>query len=320
MTLGRKKDAPDRDGHGCQPAGSGLIRRAEVSIAPAAALAIEDRHHICAISASAIRPEDGHATTRNRPSARAAPRSHDARGEDRPDDPGLGRLGDHRPEGVGRLHGRNQGGPDRRDQQPVGPGGDARGAAGRGRGNPSGRTAAVRLRRDPRPPHHLPDPAGRGGGLRSGAVGADGARRRHGSRCGRADPRLRPDAGCGARSALGPDRGEPGRRPLARVPLCRSQGARFPGPGHRPSGQSGGHRQAPRGLRRGHRRPGLRLGGHLGALVPGGLSAAVPRGRGCRSRRDHASVPRPRGGADDGECRRVGRPGAPPLGVRGRSW
>ena len=181
-----------------------------------------------------------------------------------------------------------------------------------------GRAAAVRLRRDPRPPHHIPDPAGRGGGLRSGPVGADGARRRRGSRRRWAGPRLRPDAGCGARPALGPDRREPGRRSLARRPLCRSQGARFPGRRHRPSGQSGGDRQAPRRLRSGHRRPRLRLGGHLRALVPGGLSAAVPRGRGRRGRRHHAGIPRLCRRADDGECRGVERSGAPPLGVRRR--
>ena len=108
----------------------------------------------------------------------------------------------------------------------------------------------------------------------------------------------------------------PGEDPWLAAALCRSQGARFPGRRHRPAAQPGGDRQAPRRLRSGHRRPRLRFGGHLRALVPRGLPAAVPRGRGRRRRRHHAGVPRPGRRADDGECRRVERSGARPLGVR----
>ena len=63
--------------------------------------------------------------------------------------------------------------------------------------------------------------------------------------------------------------------------------------------QPGRHRQASGRLWRGHRRPRLCRGRHLGALVPRDLPAAVPGGGGGRRRRDHAGLPRPRRRADD---------------------
>ena len=106
-----------------------------------------------------------------------------------------------------------------------GPARDARGAAGRGRGDAARHAAAVRLRRDPRPPHHLSDPAGRGGGVRSGPVGADGARRRRRGRCRRAGASPSPRcwmwrairAGAGSPRARARTPGSPSRYAEAKV-------------------------------------------------------------------------------------------------------
>ena len=101
-----------------------------------------------------------------------------ARGEDRPDDPGLRRPGGDRARGAARLPGGDPGRPGRRRLQPLGSGAHARGPAARRRGDAARDSAAAHVRSDPRPPDGFSDSAGRSGRLRSGTVAADRARRR----------------------------------------------------------------------------------------------------------------------------------------------
>ena len=187
----------------------------------------------------------------------------------------------------------------RHRQQSVGPGADARGAADRARGDPPRHSAALRHGRHPRPPHDLPAAARRGGGVRPGLVGADGAGRGGGGGRRRARHDLCADAGRGARSALGPDRRESRRGPVARRALCPTPRCAAFRAGSRGGRQPGRHRQASGGLRRGHRRPRICACGRLGALASRDLPAAVPGGRGGRRRRDHAGLPQPGRRADD---------------------
>ena len=62
----------------------------------------------------------------------------------------------------------------------------------------------------------FPIPLGETAAVRSRALGSDRARGGEGRRRRRRAHDLRADAGCGARSALGPDRRRPGRRSLCR--------------------------------------------------------------------------------------------------------
>ena len=116
---------------------------------------------------------------------RGAPGRHDSRGEDRPNDLGLGRGGRHWPRRAGRPSARRPLRSGWRHLQSVGRRADAEAAADRGRGDPPRHSAALRHGRHPRPPHHIPGAARRGRGVRPGLVEADGASRGGRGRCGR---------------------------------------------------------------------------------------------------------------------------------------
>ena len=109
------------------------------------------------------------------------------------------------------------------------------------------------------------------------------ARVGQGSRGRRTGHDLCTDAGCGARSALGPHRRRPGRRSLARRAHRRGEGARIPGCQSRRSGRARRGRQALLRLWRGDGGPRLCLGRHLRANAARGPHAAVRRGGAARA-------------------------------------
>ena len=180
------------------------------------------------------------------------------------DDGGVRPCG-HRVGDRGGLHAVDHRRHDRQSAEPGRCRARARDAATGGREVAARHSAADRPGHHPRASHALSHPARRSRHLRRDRVGAHGARGRARRRGRRSGDDVRADARRLARSALGPHRGGPGRRPLAQRAHRASQGARLPGDRSVVGRIAGRLCEAFRRLRRGHRGAGVRRGGHLRA-------------------------------------------------------
>ena len=221
---------------------------------------------------------------------RNAARAHDARGEDRPDDACLSRPGRYRPRRPGRLYAGDPHRRGRHGQQPVGPRPDPRGPAHGARGDApsasrcsSSWTSSTAIARSSRCRSPRSAPSTRSCGSA-----------RRGSR-----PRRRPPSGLAMTYApmldvardprWGRIAESAGRRSVARGALAAAKVRGLSGRRPRGRRQSRRHRQASGRLWRGHRRPRLCHGRHLGALActrstcrPSGPRSPRASPRSCR--------------------------------------
>ena len=193
---------------------------------------------------------------------------HDARGEDRPDDPGLGRPGGHRPRWSGRLSaGRSAPGRSAPSAICGARSGPARCSGSRSRRRASAfrccsswtsstATAPSSRCRSPRSAAFDPDLWERTARVAAIEAAADGLAMTYAPMLDVArDPRW------------GRIAESPGEDPWLAARFARRQGARLSGRRPRGGRQPGRDRQASGRLRRGHRRPRLCRGRRLGALA-----------------------------------------------------